>query len=238
MSTKTSILIRRHILDLEPETVFFRKDLRKYGNKNAVDLAIYHFIKRGEIVRLLRGVYLRKQVSNWKPSTEQIAKIKAVMLGRLITEDSISMIKKIVDDEQIFDQTSEEINLVFNTTGRSLNFKYEGKTIHFKETSAKNIKLNDDRIGRAIVILWHLGEGLPLEDARWFLQKYLHRSERHYLRQNLPGLPEWLLEKLKSALPDYLPLGFKSYDSDQFTNEEETYNSKGTGPSLIHFDFH
>lgn len=238
MTTKTSILIRRYILGLEPKTIFSRKDLRKFGNKNAVDLAIYHFTKRGEIVRLFRGVYLRKEASNWKPSPEEIAKIKAATLGRLITEESVSVIKKIVDNEQIFDQPSDERSLVFNTTGRSISFEYEGKTIHFKETTARKIKLNNSRIGKAINVLWYLGPELRLEDAQWFLQKYLHRSERHQLRQYLPGLPEWLLEKLKLALPDYLPLGFKSHECDQFSSIEESYVSKGTGPSLINFDFH
>lgn len=124
MTTKTSILIRRYILGLEPKIIFSRKDLRKFGNKNAVDLAIYHFTKRGEIVRLFRGVYLRKEASNWKPSPEEIAKIKAATLGRLITEDSVSVIKKLwtmnkylinLQTKEVLFSTLPEDPLVLNT---------------------------------------------------------------------------------------------------------------------------
>ncbi len=143
------------------------------------------------------------------------------------------MAKKIVS-------SSEPNNnlLVFNTSGRSISFKYQETTIHFKETSARKIKLNDTRIGKAINILWYLGPYFPLEDTEWFLKKYLHRAERQQLSQMLPGLPTWLMERLKTILPSYIPIGYRGYDPELFEKEEGQYELKGSGPEFPNFDFH
>lgn len=232
MTIKTATLIRRHILSLQPKEVFYRGDLLRYGKDNVVDGCIYRAIKSGEIIRLLKGVYIRRRADGWKPSAKEISRIRAEMLGRIITEDADSDIKNIRKPDQ------ENDSLTFNTTGRSIEFNYDGRTIRFKETTGKKIKLNDSRIGKAINILWYLGPDFPIVEARRFVIKYLHAVERQQMRQELSGLPVWLMERLISILPNYIPFRYNGYQAELFEDPQFKFESKGSGPSLDSFDFH
>jgi len=232
MTIKTSTLIRRHILALQPREIFYRCDLLRYGKENVVDGNIYRLTASGEIVRLLKGVYIRRQNDGWKPSAKEMGLLRAEMLGRIITEDAQLTAEKICKAEQ------PSQNLKFNTTGRSISFEYDGQTIQFKETAGKKIKLNDTRIGKATNILWYLGPDFPIEQARWFLIKYLHATERQQMRQELSALPAWLMERLKSILPNYIPFRYNGYQAELFNDSENQHELKGSGPSLNSFDFH
>lgn len=141
---------------------------------------------------------MRRQADGWKPSVEEISRVRANMLARIIADDQRSAIEKICNPDQMTE------TLCFNTTGRSISFKYDGQTIQFKETTGRKIKLSDSRIGKATNILWYLGPEFPIEEARWFLIKYLHATERQHMRQELSGLPIWLMERLKQLIPAML----------------------------------
>lgn len=232
MTIKTATLIRRHILSLQPKEIFYRRDLLRYGKENVVDGCIYRAIESGEIIRLLKGVYLRRQRDGWKPSVEEISRIRAQMLGRMLTENPESNLEKICNPEL------QSNTLIYNTTGRSIEFKYENQTIKFKETTGRKIKSNNSRIGKATNILWYLGPDFPLEESRWFLIKYLHAVERQQMRQELSGLPTWLMERLKQILPNYIPFRYNGYQVEIFEDTDIQFESKGSGPSLESFDFH
>ncbi len=232
MTIKTATLIRRHILSLQPKEIFYRRDLLRYGKDNIVDGCIYRAIRSGEIIRLLKGVYIRRRVDGWKPTAKEISRVRAEMLGRIITEDADSDIKNISNPDH------ENDSLTFNTTGRSIHFNYDGQIIRFRETTARKIKLNDSRIGKAINILWYLGPDFPIDEARRFIIKYLHAVERQQMRQELSGLPAWLMERLISILPNYIPFRYNGYQAEMFEDSRSKFDSKGSGPSLDTFDFH
>ncbi len=227
MSKQTSILIRRHILSLKPREIFYRADLLRYGTEHVVDQNIYRLRQANKIVRLLKGVYMRRQPDGWLPSPEVISEIRAKMLGRLICEDAETATVKICNPDE------ELETLSFNTTGRGLSFQYQGKTIRFKETTGKKIALGETRIGKAINILWSMGPNLSLEETKWFLEKYLHSEERHEMRQQLSGLPPWLMERLKSILPDYNPIRYNGNEIELLAVDQ--YKNHGNGPTLTNF---
>ncbi len=232
MEKTTAILVQRFLLSLQPRQIFFRSELRGFGSANTIDQCIYRLIESDRIIRLIEGVYIRHQTDGWLPSAEEVGRAKAKELGRILAEEPKTIATKLGLTNL------DGCEIVFYTTGRPLSFRYQGKIIRFKETSARKIKLNDSRLGKAVNILWYLGPDFPLEDSRWFLRKYLHREERQQLRQELPGVPEWLLTRLKGLLPEYLPLGFRSYDSDAFETENSQYDLKGDGfPMNKTFDF-
>ncbi len=229
MSKQTSILIRRHILSLKPREIFYRADLLRYGTEHVVDQNIYRLRQANKIVRLLKGVYMRRQPDGWLPSPEVISEIRAKMLGRLICEDAETATVKICNPDE------ELETLSFNTTGRGLSFQYQGKTIRFKETTGKKVLLSESRIGKAVNVLWNLGPDLSIDETRWFLEKYLHSEERHQMRQQLSGLPPWLMERFKLILPDYIAIGYNGYHPESFENSTDQYKNRGNGPSLREF---
>lgn len=223
MKISASVLIRRFLLSLEPRRVFCRKELRGFGNADEVDCCLQRMIENREIVRLVKGMYMRRQSDGWLPSPEDVAKIKASSMGRIICEEPKQTAHKL----GIMDV--DDTTLVFYTTGRPTSFKYMGVTILFKETASRKISLNDTRLGKAINMLWYLGPDFSPEIAELIVKKYLHKAERQQLRQELSGMPEWLLEKIKGFLPDYLPFGYRAYDPDYFESDESQYDLKGEG---------
>lgn len=227
MSKQTSILIMRHILSLKPREVFYRADLLRYGSEHVVDQKIYRLIQAKKIIRLLKGVYIRRQPDGWLPSAENIGAIRAKMLGRIICEDPDTLTAKICNPDEEFETLS------FNTTGCTMSFEYLGKTIHFKESTGRKILRSETRIGKAINILLNLGPELSMQETRWFLEKYLSSDERQLMRQQLSGLPSWLMVKIKTVLPNYNPLGYNS-NTPEFSISDP-YQNHGSGPALRNF---
>lgn len=232
MEKTTAVLIQRFLLSLKPRQIFFRSELRKFGSANTIDQCIHRLIEAERIERLVEGLFLRHQADGWRPSAEEVGRAKAKQLGRILTEEPKVIASKIGISN------IEVTEIVFFTTGRPITFRYQGKIIRFKETAAKKIRLNDSRLGKAVNILWYLGPDFSVEETRWFLRKYLHREERQQLRQELPAILEWLTERLIQLLPNYLPFGFKTCESNTFESEDSQYHMKGDGyPTNRFFDF-
>ena len=95
MEKTTAILVRRFLLSLKPRQIFFRSELRKFGNANTIDQCIYRLIDSERIVRLIEGVYLRHQADGWLPSAEEVGRAKAKELGRILTEEPKIIASKI-----------------------------------------------------------------------------------------------------------------------------------------------
>lgn len=223
MRKSASVLIRRFLLSLKPRQIFCRKELRGFGNTGEVDCCLQRMVENREIIRLIKGIYILRQSDGWIPTPEEVAKIKARSMDRIISEQPKQTAHKLGLIE------SDEKTLTFNTTGRPISFKYQGVTIIFKEATSRKINLCDTRIGKAINVLWYLGPDFPQELAELIVKKYLHTAERQQLRQELSGMPEWLLERMKKLLPDYLPFGYPAYDPDYFETEESQFDLKGEG---------
>jgi len=55
----TSSYVRRYINRLAPNTLFSTSQLLSCGKRAAVDQALSRLVKRGDIIRLTRGLFLR-----------------------------------------------------------------------------------------------------------------------------------------------------------------------------------
>ena len=52
----TSTFVRRHVNCLPPDVLFSTRELLQYGKRSAVDQSLSRLVKRGDIIRLTRGI--------------------------------------------------------------------------------------------------------------------------------------------------------------------------------------
>lgn len=125
MSAKTNI--RAFIESLDKDTIITTRDLLGFGTRRAVDNAVSDLVKRGEIVRIMPGVFSLPG-SQRKVSLKELAIIKAESFGHQISEHTFDLASEIPDNE-----------VWFATTGSNSSFKFGSITIKFKPTSRRKI---------------------------------------------------------------------------------------------------
>lgn len=129
----TSAFIRRHVNSLEEGQMFEILDVLTYGARPNVDFALQELVKKGRIVRLAQGIYMRGDETTPLPKVEEIAAFKARMIGAVfadIHEDESRRLKLARGD-----QKSNEV--VYWVLGAGSSFSYGQYKIVLKTISAK-----------------------------------------------------------------------------------------------------
>ena len=78
---KTSAFVRRYINHLKVGQLFETFDLLAYGSRSTVDFVLKEMVRKDQIVRLSRGIYMRGDSTITLPRPEEVAAFKANSLG-------------------------------------------------------------------------------------------------------------------------------------------------------------
>lgn len=134
----TTSFVRRHVYRLAVGQIFETFDVLSYGARATIDFALKDLVRRGEIVRLSRGIYMRGDESTPLPSLEEIAAFKAKSLGVTISP---------------FEGSSGKHNRdrVFLAHGAESSFQYGEYRIIFKPVVAKKKAIAQSKSSRAAV---------------------------------------------------------------------------------------
>lgn len=130
--------------------LFTTRQFLACGSRGAVDQCLYLLVKSGEIIRVARGVFMRK--GSPQPSVLSVARKKAAAFGKRIFEHGADTAVELTL-LQSGNQTP-----VFACTGRSSSFRCGDATIRLQGTSPRKLHGEDCLVGRVIRALWHLGK--------------------------------------------------------------------------------
>ncbi len=108
----TSSQIRRHIFRLHDNAIFSTREFLNFGKRAAVDKCLSRLVKRGEIIRLARGLFKRFD-GNTLPLTRIVADCKAKAFGK-----------------QIVTHALDAATIIYSINGHSSKFRYGQKIIH------------------------------------------------------------------------------------------------------------
>ena len=131
---QTSAEIRRHIFSLAEGKLFTSREFLSHGKRGTVDQNLDRLVKRGVIVRIAHGVFMRETASGWRPSIQEIAAAKARWSGKEIY--ACTSYKSNSDGSNRTEQAA-----VFLCSGGRSTFSYEGQTIRLKTVSNAKSKL-------------------------------------------------------------------------------------------------
>jgi hypothetical protein len=130
--------------------LFTTRHCLSFGSRGAVDQALYCLVKDGYIVRVARGVFMKK--GSPQPTVLAVATIKAKSFGKRIAMHGSDAARALG-----FPVPANE-SPVFAVSGRSSSFRFGKIVIKFQGQSLRKLHGGNTLTGKVIRALWHLGK--------------------------------------------------------------------------------
>lgn len=192
----TTPFVRRHIFRLPLQKLFTTREFLLYGPRAAIDQALSRLVKKGVIVRLTRGVFVRSGSNLTTITPFDLAKAKADSFGKQIARWGGDLAYEL----RLIEKPCNKH--IFCVNGSSSSFKFGDITIQLKKTCARKMRFGDNKAGVVLRALWHLGKlqvNALCVDRSMLTCK---RQDQHEIRSSLCWLPTWLSKHfIKMTLP-------------------------------------
>lgn len=182
----TIAFIRRHIFRLPLQKLFTTREFLIYGKRPAIDKGLSRLVKKGVIIRICRGVFIRAGSKLNLVSPFDVARAKSESYGKKISHVGGHFAQEL--GLLAMDSSAH----VYAVNGSSSSFKLRDITIHLRKTSVRKMQFGDSLAGKIIRALWDLGKhSVDVFVVDKALRSCL-RYDLHELRQSLCALPTWL----------------------------------------------
>ncbi len=194
----TSAWVLRHFMRFAENTLITRRDLLNYGSQDAVDSAIRRLIKRGIIMRLAWGVYVRVHPSERPPNADAVASAKITAFQRTQASSARD------EAHQHGIEAQGEVELVFEVDGASSSFFVFDETgesvcrVFLRRKVARKTQLEDNPARRAIKALWALGHERCTREIVQLAVRNLERAQRREFHLSHRWMPGWLSDLIHS----------------------------------------
>ncbi len=185
----TSSFIKRYIYRLPLDKIFSTREFLLYGSRTAVDQTLSKLVKKGMIIRLARGLFVKEGSNIEKITICDVAKAKAESFGKQIAIWGGHLAVRL----RLISQAHEE--QIYSVNGSSSSFRFGDVTVHFRRVCARKMHLSTDTDigGQFLQALWHLGKQKLDELRREPLsQIWFKRTEREHIRLSVHLVPAWL----------------------------------------------
>lgn len=191
--------VRERILGLERGAIFFPSDFDDIATDTAVRQTLSRMVKRGEIIRVSRGIYCYPRsnpalgLDIIPPSTEDIAQ-------RIAERDKV---KIIPTGDQALNQlglsTQVPGNAVYITNGARKKINLDkGRSIVFRESN--EFRLFDFKskvMMLAISAMRSIGEARVTDDILSAIRKIVRNVSPEIYRRDIRLAPGWIRKKLE-----------------------------------------
>jgi hypothetical protein len=177
--------IKQHIRKLPATRLFTTRELLQYGKRSAVDQVLFRLVRQKQIVRVARGVFVRK--IKYKPTLKKIAEVKAAAFGKKIYYHA----RNLLVDLKLVPRATKNCAL-FAVNAHSSSFATCRGRVELHGFGKRKLELCKTKLGNVLNSLWHLGENLCTEKIVARTINNIHTSERESLRRASALMPAWL----------------------------------------------
>jgi hypothetical protein len=129
--------VRRFVNLLKEEEMFFYREVGVYGTRNSVDFALNELIKKEQVVRIVRGVFMKGDNATPRPPIIDVVMAKARSNGWNVHLDDLNA-SKLIHNSKAYKNAQQEITIFI--TGNSTSFKYENTTITVTALSPRKLQ--------------------------------------------------------------------------------------------------
>lgn len=173
--------------------VFTTLSLIDLGTREAVDQALVRMVKKGDLVRLARGVFIqgKEGKKTFLPSADQIAHAISREEGVTI---QISGHEAAYRLGLISDMPTKP---VYESSGSDRTIRMDEYTIYFKSVNSKRLALAGTESGMALSALLYLGKNNVSESTLEKIQSSIKAKEFIKLVSSYNIMPGWLIKKIK-----------------------------------------
>ena len=187
-------------VESEPEgTPLTAKGLLHLANRAAIDQTLSRLAKRGEVMRLGRGIYVRPIKTKYgvrPPLSEKMVEQFAAARGETIVTSGAASANALGLTMQV------PVREVYLTSGRSRYLSLGKQTVELRHAKPWQLIKGNGRVGQAVRALEWLG---PREAGRALvtLQEKLEPQELRELQAARPVLPTWLAQRISSTVASH-----------------------------------
>lgn len=179
-----------------PEGVpFASSQFLKYGSRNSVDQAIVRLMKRGEITRVTRGVYVKPKHNRFTsivlPSPLEIAQFIASKTGTIVQVHGAEAARHFGLTTQMPTQA------IYLTNGPSRKLTIGRLQLTLKHVTPRKLVYAGTKIGLAITALWYLGKQQVNEQTITKIKSQLTKKEYQELINSINQMPVWLANTIQ-----------------------------------------
>jgi DNA-binding GntR family transcriptional regulator len=184
--------ILEHVAGLPEGVSVSAKALLHLGSRAAVDQALSRLVRRGQLIRAGRGLYVRPIESRFgmrPPSVENVVRALAASTEETIASHGAAAANALGLTTQV------PIREVYLTSGPSRQLKLGSRSVELRHAPKWQLTLANRPAGEAIRALAWLGEA----HAPAALQTLSHRLPTEALAEIIgarPRLPTWLAQQV------------------------------------------
>jgi len=179
-------------------SILFSEDFHELNNPGAVKIALHRLVKRGDIIRLARGIFTKPKynelVGDILPTTETIASAIAKRdKARILPTGSYAM--------HVLGLTNQiPLKLIYLTDGSPRKITIGKRTIQFKKTTPKNLALKGEISKLIVQALKEIGKTNVNKDEIDKIQDLLKKEDRKTLKHDIALAPQWIAEIMTEAI--------------------------------------
>ena len=179
-------------------SILFSEDFHELNNPGAVKVALHRLVKRGDIIRLARGIFTKPKynelVGDILPTTETIASAIAKRdKARILPTGSYAM--------HVLGLTNQiPLKLIYLTDGSPRKITIGKRTIQFKKTTPKNLALKGEISKLIVQALKEIGKTNVKKDEIDKIQDLLKKEDRKTLKHDIALAPQWIAEIMTEAI--------------------------------------
>lgn len=184
--------IHKKISGLERGKPFSNEFLLTIATRQNVDTTLHRLIKKGEILRVRPGVYMRpkegRYVRSVKPELSTVIKTIAKKNGEIIQEHGAQAARRFGFTTQM------PMEPVYYTSGSSRRVKIQNTNVIFKHVGFRKLQNAGEPSGLALCALLYLGkEDVGEVEIKQIKSKLSNEEYNKFLKLSMPG---WLRKKL------------------------------------------
>lgn len=178
--------------------LFFVENFLTIGTAKAMAKALERLTKKGELVRVARGVYVRPEIDPVigpiTPGIEAIAEAIARRDKARIIPTGVYALNRLGLSTQV------PLNVVYLTDGAARKVKIGKRTITFKRVTPKNVAAIGEISGLAIQALKTIGKTKVTKDEILKIQDLLKKEKTTHLQHDIRLAPDWIRRIMQPVL--------------------------------------
>jgi hypothetical protein len=170
------------------------KELLHLGSRAAVDQTLSRLVRRGNLMRAGRGIYIRPVQSRFgarPPEASKLVEAIAAQRGERVAPHGAAAANELGLTTQV------PVREVYLTSGRSRSLKLGAQVIELRHVPGWQLVLLGRPAGAAIRALAWLGPKRASEALRT-LQRKLSPSELRAVGAARAGLPTWMAQEVSA----------------------------------------
>ena len=188
--------ILEHTEGLPEGAPFCAKELLHLGSRAAVDQALSRLVKRGQLMRVSRGVYVRPVESRFgkrAPSAAQVVEHIAHITGEAIVPHGAAVANKLGLTTQV------PVRFVFLTSGRNRKLKLGSQVVELRHAPRWQFAVGNQPSGEVLRAVAWLGPEQAGAALR-ALKRKLSASELQAIAAARSVLPAWLAKQVSEVV--------------------------------------